>query len=172
MGSHQDEELVMNVDEVLARLRDERARFDALVAHIPANHLDVHPPGRRHSPKQVIAHIAAYEELIVERLRAARRGETTEFDRDRAGWEQFNERVWAESQTVATQQVLERAARVFDELIEEVSALSEADLSGATEFVSHLDPGWLQGRTLAELLAIDGFDHYPMHREDLEAAAG
>lgn len=158
-------------DEVVQRLRDRRAEFDALLAHIPANALEVPPPGRAHSPKQVAAHVAAYEDLIVERLRAARRGETTEFDRDRVGWEQFNERVWGEAQRMAPQQVLQDSARIFDELVAEIETLVDEDLNGETELTAHLDPGWLQGRTLAELLAIDGFDHYPMHSEDLKAAA-
>lgn len=162
----------MNRDEVLARLREKRSEFDGLLAHIPTNRLEVPPPGRAHSPKQVVAHVAAYEDLIVQRLRAARRGEGTEFDRDRVGWEHFNERIWSEAARQAPQQVLEDATRVFNELISEIEALTDDDLNGSTELTAHLDPGWLQGRTLAELLAIDGFDHYPMHADDLKAAAG
>jgi len=161
----------MTRDEILRRLRAERATFDGLVAHVPRNRLEVPPPGQAHSPKEIVAHVTAYEELIVERLRAARTQQTTEFDRDREGWERFNERTWQEVKPLDAEQVLERASAVFDDLVYEIGLLGDDELNQVVGVTVYIDQAWLNGRTLADLIGIDGFEHYPMHQAALEAAA-
>lgn len=161
----------MSRDEVLERLQHNRIRFDQRVAKIPAERLDVVPPGRAHTPKQVVAHITSYEELIVERLRAARVGDSTALFRDRVGWEEFNEQVWAAAAARDAAEVLGDATRVFAELVHELMLLGDAEMNETTGIVAHIDPAWLQGRTLAEVIAIDAFDHYPMHYDELDQAA-
>lgn len=160
----------MSRDEVLERLQHTRIRFDRRVAAIPRERLDVAPAGRAHTPKQVVAHITAYEDLIVERLRAARSSDTTALFRDRVGWEEFNEQVWAGSAAASVDEVLERSEITFRDLVHELMLLSDPELIENTGITEHIDPAWLQGRTLAEVIAVDGFDHYPMHYEELEEA--
>ena len=161
----------MTRDEVLGKLKKHRAEFDARVGAIPSSALDVPVPGSAHSPKQIIAHVSAYERLIVDRLRAARLGEHTEFDRDRVGWESFNDRIWAESASMPADVVLARSARDFLSLLEEVGSLTDAELSEPRGITAAIDPAWLQDRTLSEVIGVDGFEHYPMHFAQLEAAA-
>lgn len=159
-------------DEVLAALLAARAEFDAKVAAVPHERLEAAPPGRDHSPKEIVAHVNAYEDLITERLRAARAGETTAFDRDRAGWEQFNERVWREASETDAEVVLKRSARVFAEMLAEIGQLTDAELNEGAGIAAAIDPTWLGEHTLVEILGIDSFEHYPMHFEALEAALG
>lgn len=161
----------MKREEVLARLKEARAEFDALVHALPGEALDEPLPGTTHSPKQIVAHVSAYERLIVERLRASRLREMTEFDRDRVSWEAFNDRIWAESAEQPADAVLASSARVFLSLIEEIGHLTDAELARVTGVTAGIDPAWLQGRTLAEVIGVDGFEHYPMHSEQLRAAA-
>ena len=160
----------MTREEVLTKLREQRAEFDGRLHAIPSDAMDRPIPGATHSPKQILAHVSAYEQLIVERLRAARLGETTEFDRDRVGWEAFNDRVWGEALDVPVDVVLSRSAADFLELLEEVAGLSDIELVGDRGATAAVDPAWLQGRPLWEAIAVDGFDHYPMHFAQLEAA--
>jgi hypothetical protein len=160
----------MTREEVLAKLREQRAEFDGRLRAIPREALDRPVPGANHSPKQILAHVSAYERLIVERLRAARLGQGTEFDRDRVGWEAFNDRVWGETRDLPVDVVLLRSATDFLELLEEVAGLSDAELEDDQGMTAALDPAWLQGRPLWEAIAVDGFDHYPMHEAQLEAA--
>jgi len=158
-------------DEVLDRLRRARAEFDAKVTLVAQDRFELVPDGFGHSPKDVVAHVIAYEELIVERLRAARLGETTAFDRDRDGWKAFNARVWADAARTSSEHVLVRSTLVFNDLITEVELLDDAELSTQAGITAHIDPAWLEGRSLADLIGIDGFEHYPMHFSLLEAAA-
>ena len=160
----------MNRDEVLEKLRSARAVFDEKLAAVPADRLDSPLPGHVHSVGEIVWHVAAYDELMVERLRAARDGTTTGFDRDRVGWEQFNERVWAEAAEKTGSEAVAHARDVFDGLLDQVGLLTDAELNEPVGVVEHLDPAWLEGRALWELIAIDGFDHYPMHYEQLDEA--
>ncbi|MBA4370968.1 MAG: hypothetical protein C0418_05245 [Coriobacteriaceae bacterium] len=160
----------MTRDEVMARLLAARGEFDAKVAAVPPERLDVAPPGHTHSPKEIAAHVDAYEELITERLRAARAGETTAFDRDRVGWKEFNERVWGEARGTEAAVVLERSARVFAEMLAEIGQLTDAELNEVTGVTAVIDPAWLGKHTLGEIVGIDTFEHYPMHFEALDAA--
>jgi hypothetical protein len=160
----------MTRDQVLARLKERRAEFDGRLHTIPGPALDRPIPGVAHSPKQILAHVSAYERLIVDRLRAARLGETTEFDRDRVGWEAFNDRIWGETAELPVDVVLARSAADFLALLEEVAGLADSERVGGRGAAEAIDPAWLQGRPLWEGIAVDGFDHYPAHFAQLEAA--
>ncbi|HEX9093803.1 MAG TPA: ClbS/DfsB family four-helix bundle protein [Coriobacteriia bacterium] len=161
----------MTRDEVLRRLREERAIFDSKVAAVPREALEVPAAGSGRSPKDVVVHVTAYERLIVERLRAARRGESTAFDRDRDSWESFNDRIWSEAAGLDAATALADSVEVFAALLDEIGSLSDEELSGAAGVAAAIDPAWLDGRPMWELVGIDAFDHYPMHYPGLEAAA-
>lgn len=161
----------MNRDEVLERLHFVRARFDQRVRAIPLERFDIAPPGRVHTPKEILSHVTAYEALIIDRLRAARLGETTAHLRDRVGWEEFNEQTWSEAAALSATETLAHADEVFRELIHEIMLLSDIELVEKTGITEHIDPSWLQGRALWEVIGIDGFEHYPMHFEAFEEAA-
>ncbi len=162
----------MTRDELLHWLLETRGEFNQLVAAIPREKLDKPIHGKKRSARDVIFHVVAYEDLIVQRLRMAQDGETTEFDRDRDGWESFNDRVWAEAPQTDVNTVLARSQRVFNELIEQVRVLQEDELNDSRGIVRYLDPAWLDGRPLWEVIGIDAFEHYPMHYEELKKAHG
>jgi hypothetical protein len=161
----------MKRDEVLDRLKKARSEFDRRVAAVPADVFDLPCPGSHHTPKQIVAHVTAYESLMLERLRSARLSEMTAFDRDRVGWREFNARIWEESAHTPSDIVLQFSALTFLQLLEEISGLADAELVELRGVSAGVDPAWLAGRSLWELIGIDGFDHYPMHFGQLEAAA-
>jgi hypothetical protein len=161
----------MTRDDVLRELWASRQQFDKYLSEIPVECLAERVEGHVRPVKDVVWHVAAYDELMVSRIRAARGGDTTAFDRDRVGWQAFNERIWAEAVELDTPTILHHADEVFLDLLEEVGQLTDDDVATTTELVAHLDPAWLQGRTLAELIGVDGFEHYPQHIDELRAAA-
>ncbi len=160
----------MTRDELLGWLLETRKEFDELVSAIPKEALEKPIPGKSHSARDVIVHVTAYEDLIVQRLRNAQNEETTAFDRDHDGWESFNDRVWAEAKEVDPPTALARSHRVFRELIEQVRVLQDDEINGRGGIVRYLDPAWLDGRKLYEAIGVDAFEHYPMHFEDLKKA--
>jgi hypothetical protein len=161
----------MTRDEVLTRLRLSRAEFDRRVAALSSDALDEAAPGCPHSPKQIVAHVTAYEQLMVDRLQLGRLGEETSFDRDRVGGQAFNERIWAETAALDAEIVLECSAITFLRLLEEIAITANDELTKLTGVAAAVDPAWLGGRALWEMIGVDGFDHYPMHYAQLEAAA-
>jgi hypothetical protein len=161
----------MKRDEVLARLKSARAVFDEKVAAVPREALDLPIPGSAHSVKQIVAHVSAYDDLIVQRLVSARHGSTTALDRDREGWEAFNERIWREAAGAKADAVLRRAADVFAAVVHEIGQLSDEELSAPVGATAALDPAWLEGEPPWQLIKTDAFGHYPMHYDALDAAA-
>ena len=160
----------MTRDEVVFRLRNGREAFDKAVAEVPPNALDAPIEGLEHSAKQIVAHVTAYEQLIVERLIASRHGATTSLEPDSEGWEAFNSRMWNEASTGKPRKVLSRAADVFGALVHEVDQLSDEELNAATGATAALDPRWLQGRAPWQVIAEDAYDHYRQHLPALEKA--
>jgi len=63
-----------------------------------------------------------------------------------------------------------QSREIFADLLSEVETLTDADLNDLTSLSSALDPAWLDGRPLWELIAIDAFEHYPMHYDALDGA--
>jgi len=159
-------------DEVLVRLKVSRAVFDERLAAVRPETLDVVPPGAAHSAKDIVAHVTAYDDLIVQRLISARHGSTTVFDRDRDGWEAFNERTWREAAALKPEAALRRAGDVFAALVHEVGQLSDEELGARVGATAALDHAWLEGRAPWQAIGVDAFDHYPMHYDALDAAAG
>ncbi len=161
----------MTTAEVLERLRTSRAVFDDKLAKVPRESLSAPIPGSAHTVKEIVAHASAYDELVVERLVASRHGATTALDRDRTGWEAFNERIWRESADRKAKTVLQRADEIFEALMHEVGALSDGEIQSAIGATAALDRAWLEGRAPWQLIAIDCYDHYPAHYAELDAAA-
>jgi hypothetical protein len=162
----------MTRDELVATLKRSRGIFDEKLAAVPADALTLPVPGSAHSVKDIVAHVTAYDDLIVQRLISARHGSTTAFSRDRDGWEAFNERVWVEATKMKPKAVMLRAKDVFAALIHEVEQLSDEEINVRVGSTAALDPAWLEGNAPWQAIGIDAFDHYPMHYAALDAAAG
>lgn len=160
----------MRRDEVLEKLTSARAVFDEKLGKVPRAALTLPIPGSAHSVKDVVVHVSAYDDLVVLRLMASRGGVTTAFDRDRVGWEAFNDRIWGEAAVIEVDDALARAREVFAVLVEEVAQLTDDELEASVGATAALDPAWLRGQTPWELIGIDCFDHYPMHYAALDAA--
>ena len=161
----------MTRNEVLARLKVSRAVFDEKLAAVRPESLGAVPAGSTHSAKDIVAHVTAYDDLIVQRLISARHGSTTAFDRDREGWEAFNERTWREAAALKPDAALRRARDVFAALLHEVGQLSDEELGARVGATAALDPAWLEGRAPWQAIGVDAFDHYPMHYDALDVAA-
>jgi hypothetical protein len=162
----------MTRDELVATLKHSRAIFDEKLEAVPVDDLTAPVPGSTHSVKDIVAHVTAYDDLIVQRLISARHGSTTALSRDRDGWEAFNEQVWEDAAKMKPKAVLRRATDVFAALIHEVEQLSDEEVNARVGSTAALDPAWLEGNAPWQAIGIDAFDHYPMHYAALDAAAG
>lgn len=160
----------MTKSEVMELLRSRRALFDAKVAAVPRDALDEPIPRSTKTVKEIVAHVSNYEQLIVDRLISAGHGAGTALRHDQLGFGRGNDLDWPDVTTRAPEQVLRRAADVFDALMQTVGDLSDDELNEAIGATAALDKEWLQGRAPWEMIAIDAYDHYPMHFPALDAA--
>ncbi|MDI6900707.1 MAG: DinB family protein [Anaerosomatales bacterium] len=161
----------MTRDELLEALERHRSEWEALLSRISEADLERPLPGHAHSVKDVIGHVTAYERWVVQRLREAMAGSTTDLPIDRVGYHRYNATIWREVAPRDWVGVLADSHRAYDELVRTIRALDDADLVGETDLVRALDPRWLEGVSLGEAIAADSYRHYAQHRHLLEEAA-
>lgn len=160
----------MDRERLLRMMRSERFEWDELLSKVPDYSITLPPPGYRHSPKDVIVHIAAYEGWVAERITAARAGRTTDLDVDRDGWRRYNDTLWGILLRRTVQEAREGAQRAFNEVVEAVDSLGDEDLVSRTPLVASLDVRWLGDGPLWQAIASDTFEHYRQHAALIEAA--
>jgi tetratricopeptide (TPR) repeat protein len=99
----------------------------ALFARLSEDERAVRGEPDRWSPKDTIAHLAAWKTRLAEDLAAAARGETPVRDED---FEVVNARVFELNRDRSWSEILEEAAKASQQLVEHVERTSEAELRG------------------------------------------
>ncbi len=104
-------------------LRDERTRWNALLAQIPAARMEEPGVEGTWSAKDLVAHLTWYERRVVESARQIMQtGTFTRPDREGLSMDEWNDRLAAESRTRPLGEVLAEADEVFRQLLEVVEA--------------------------------------------------
>jgi hypothetical protein len=155
---------------LLHNLKTERAAWEALVAQVGEAHLTEPGVEGDWSVKDVIAHIAAYEEWTADQLRAVARGERGPYtsgaipttarglDVDARNAVIFEAR---HGQSLA--ETLAQARATFDGLVAAIEALPEDTLSEPNR------SGWTKEQPLLEPVAGNTYEHYHEHIPLLKA---
>lgn len=160
--------------ELLARMRAERAIWDGLIAALPASILTLNVLPNGWSVKDLIAHVAAYEQWTAAQIAAASDGRSaTDWELYRierlpdeaARWDvdQQNDAIYAWYKDVPLAEVIAFAGQAFADLVTAVAAVPEADLSR-----SGAQP-WTGQMTMLELVPAQSYEHYHQHIDDLRA---
>lgn len=151
-------------EDLLERIRTDRARFDAIVSRVPQDRL-VEPllPGGW-SIKDVLAHIAWGDRqgIGVVKARALVGSELWELSED-----ERNETVVRESRSLSLDQVLEEYRASFRDYLVALSQLSDEDLNEPDRFagLSEGIPGWQPWRVLYDP------GHYDDHGQTIQTHA-
>ena len=122
----------------------------ALFARLSEDERAVRGEPDRWSPKDTIAHLAAWKTRLAEDLAAAARGETPARDED---FEVVNAKVFELNRDRSWSEILEEAAKARRQLVEQVEKTSEAELGG-TETLP-----WQGDRPLWRLIVGTGTIH-------------
>jgi len=131
----------------------------ALFARLSEDERVVRGEPDRWSPKDVIAHLAAWKTRLAENLTAAARGETPVRDED---YEAVNARVFELNRDRPWSEILEEATEASRRLVEQVENRSEAELRG-TETLP-----WQEDRPLWRLIVGNAYIHVmAMHLDPL-----
>jgi hypothetical protein len=151
--------------ELLEQIRAKRAEWEALVAQLGGDRWTTPGVEGDWSFKDVLAHVAYYEQATVKRLRAAATGTAPQPNPATAGMEMDERNHWVYEQQRARPlaEVQADEQQAYDALLSALEPLSDEDLFTAGRFA------WLEGDALWEVIPGNVHDHYDEHIPPLRA---
>lgn len=159
----------MDKPTLLNMLQTNRALFDELVAQISEERMLGPLEDDFRSGKDILAHTTAWEQRLIQWLKAAAQGEIPQVPEPDATWDdmdRLNAQTLIRNQNRLLQEVMDESRRSFEQLLEEVESFSEEDLIDLHRF-NWLDEE-LEGEPLWRAIAAGpGLAHYQDHFYDL-----
>jgi hypothetical protein len=163
--------------ELLERMRAGREAWDALIAQIPDSARTEPALAGGWSVKDLIAHVAAFENWTAAQIRAANEGRAPtdselygveEVTVDPDGWDldRQNAAIYARYKEMPLPEVMTFSRQAFADLVAAVEAVSEEDVArtGAQS--------WTGDATLLEIIPGQCYAHYQQHADELRSISG
>jgi hypothetical protein len=158
----------MNKNKFLHILRSERTQWEDLLSEVGISRMELTGAAGEWSVKDIVAHISAYEQGLVEWLRAASCGETVEFPvLDHPDLDYRNQLIYSVNRARTLEDVLQEAEEVFRELIQIVASLSEEELLDPDKTAWFVVHRWKEARPLWRCIADESYNHYKQHVESV-----
>jgi hypothetical protein len=156
----------MNKTKFLDIMRTERKQWEALLSEVGIARMEIPGAAGEWSVKDIIAHITAYEQGLVEWLRAASCGETVEFPiLDHPDLDYRNQLIYSVNRSRTLEEVLQESEEVFHELSQLVASLLEEELLDPDKTAWFVIGRWKEARPLWKCIADDSYEHYKQHVE-------
>ena len=150
--------------ELLRRVVEGRAALEALLEPIPAEQMLVSGVEADWSLKDILAHIAAWEDKMTAVFAAVQSSDATpDWPTTDAAVDQLNADFYAANRDKPLDQVQQEFAAAYPQAYAAVRAMPEADL-----FDSERYP-WREGRPLWYLVGGNTFWHYEEHIPNIKA---
>ena len=152
--------------EILDLIRDERGRLQAVLE--PLSEAQMRAPvfeGRR-SVKDILAHIAAWERMMIQWIRETYAGVIPQRPAPGLTWDdldKLNEQIYQENQDRSLSVILAQADLACEGALSAVRGMSDQDLFDGARFE------WRQGDPMWHMVAANTWWHYNEHREQIEA---
>jgi hypothetical protein len=153
---------VADVSRLLAELDAAREAFLEALSNVDADLVLAPGVVDDWSVRDVVVHVAAWDDHGADALALAAAGRGGEFAYSTADTDAMNERILAEARAVSPAEALEREERAFGRLRGAVEALDPALLSHRLG----------NGDSVEEVIRYDGPDHYAEHTEHIRAWFG
>ena len=163
--------------ELLERMWAGRGEWDALIAQIPDSARTEPALAGGWSVKDLIAHVAAYENWTAAQIRAENEGRaptnrelygSEEMPDDPEGWDldRQNAMIYARYKEMPLVEVMTFSRQAFADLVAAVEAVSEEDVArtGAQT--------WTGDATLLEIIPGQCYEHYAQHAGELRSISG
>ena len=151
----------MDKTQLLATLRTEREQWESLLAQIGEERMVQPGVAGEWSVKDIIIHVMWYERETVGVLQQhAFIGSPLWY----VPLEERNTAMVAEKHDRTLQEVRSEAQQVFEQLIQAIQALPEADLNDASSFPD-IPPNWLPWQVIVG----NSYEHYHQHIPSLQA---
>ncbi len=154
----------MNKAQFLRTLRSERLSWEAQLADVSEERLCQPGAAGNWSVKDILAHVTAYENGLVEWLEAAAEGKSLVFSvLDHHDVDFRNALIYQENRARSLSDVMLDSRRVFQKLLELVEGLPEEDLLEPGRSEWYVKPRWQESRPLWKCIADDSYEHYRQH---------
>lgn len=114
------------------------------------------------SVKDILAHISAWEKLMIQWLEESLRDETPQRPSPGESWDDldhFNEQLYQDNKDKKLDDVLQEFAEVHQKAVNIIEAMEESDLLDPDRFA------WREGDPIWHLVAGNTWLHYEEHRE-------
>jgi hypothetical protein len=157
---------MMNKSEMLENIRQEHARMEALLSSLDQAQLVAPILDNGWSIKDHIAHLVAWEKLMLGWVESSTRGQepvrfTPEFvDTPENGEEtmqRLNDRLYVQNRSRSPGDVLKDFRDTHTQVVEQLSLVSETDLFDPDRFP------WRKGTPLIATIAGNTYEHYQEH---------
>ncbi len=144
-------------------LRTERAQWNALLAQVGPNRMEIPGVEGTWSVKELVAHLTWYERAVVDGARQITSTGTFTRPNDGLGMDERNARIAAESRARPADEVLAEADDVFAQLLKVIATcpddlLNNAKLLGLPDDV----PPWMR-------VANNSYLHYQQHERSIRS---
>jgi hypothetical protein len=149
----------MNKDELLASMESGYNSFDQAISPLSETQLTTPGANGDWSIKDIVAHIVAWQHVLLCRLQAVARHETPEgkFHLDEKDIDDINARFYDENRNRPPAEVLEDFRATYHAIVAQVQSLPDDDLFEAGRLT------WMQGSALWRYVAGDTYEHYDEH---------
>jgi uncharacterized damage-inducible protein DinB len=154
---------------LLSRMREERARWEAVLAEIGAECMTAPLLHDGWSVKDTIGHVAYYEKWLQQWVEAAVRGKVTVAShRDLLEVDQRNALIWQENKNRSLDEIITVSRYVYERLYELVRFLPERDLLDRYTYERFIVPFWKESQPLWKCIAGDSYEHYAEHTANVQ----
>lgn len=150
--------------EMLDLINDEWIALEDVLRSLDEEKLDQVGVEGGWTVKDVLAHITAWEKLMIQWLQESLRGETPQRPAPGESWDDlddFNERLYSDNKGKMLGEVLQEFTEVHARAIQAVSGMQESDLIDPDRFE------WRRGDPIWHLVAGNTWLHYAEHRETI-----
>jgi hypothetical protein len=154
----------INKQQMLDLINDAWTAFEDVWRPLDRERLELPGVERAWSVKDILAHITAWEKLMIQWLEESLRGETPQRPAPGEEWEDldvFNEHLYQDNRGKSLEVVLKEYNAIHARAVEIVAGMQEDDLIDPERFA------WRRGDPIWHLVAGNTWLHYSEHRETI-----
>lgn len=152
--------------DLLASIRDERARLDGLVASLGSRRITEVTLDGGWSVKDVLAHISAWEKICMAQVRNNQPMQAPPPGENGPSTDVINQKVYEGSRAKSVDEVMAEARRSYSDLLTLVESLSDDALAAV---VGSGQEGAESSPPVGQLISENSDGHYREHIEQIEA---
>jgi hypothetical protein len=151
----------MNKQELIDRIEQAHSDWQSLLTEVGESHMEEPGVTGDWSVKDIIAHIAAWEQRVLDRVESEAKGtplEMSDWDLDK-----MNERFYERSRDRSLADVLDEASAVHARFMDFVRSLSEDELFKGGRYK------WTEGEPFYHWVEGNSYGHYEEHAGPIRA---